>query len=104
MGLNGSAARAWPRVRRLRTAAHAGAVRHVAVLALLGTCALLGEPAAGVAAGKLAAWRRSRGALARMLDRLRGCEDEAARLRAEAGVQQQRARAELAEARQQGAA
>ncbi|HVE08154.1 MAG TPA: response regulator [Paraburkholderia sp.] len=104
--LNHAGARAQPRVRygRIAAAAYAAVSRQPAALALLCAFALLGAPALGAALAAMCAWLRVSAAQAHTLERLRRCEDEAARLRAENRRQQLRGDAEFALARRQGAA
>ncbi|GAB2915806.1 hypothetical protein GCM10027093_62850 [Paraburkholderia jirisanensis] len=100
--------------RRPRRVRHGGAVApypevlgYAVALALLCAFALLGAPALGAALGAALAaaceWLRASAGRAQTLARLRDCEDEAARLRAEAHRNEARVQAEFALARRQGA-
>ncbi|CAB3772044.1 response regulator [Paraburkholderia solisilvae] len=84
-------ASALPHTRRLRDVAIAGAVQQPAALASMCAFALLGAPATGVVVASLIAWSRSRTALERSLHRLRGFEDELAKLRRDDAARHARA-------------
>jgi CheY-like chemotaxis protein len=108
MSLNHVSARRPLRVRYGRAVAPCPAwVGHAVTFALLCAFALLGAPAFGAAlAAALAAacaWLRASAGQAQTLARLRACEDEAARLRAEAHRNEARVQAEFALAQRQSA-
>ena len=104
MSLNHVSARRRRRVRHGRAVAPCPAwVGHAVTFALLCAFALLGAPALGAALAAACAWLRASVGRAQTLARLRDCEDEAARLRAEAHRNEARVQAEFALARRQGA-
>ncbi len=103
MSLAGLSALAWPRVKRFREAAQAGAARHATAMASLCAFALLGAPLFGVMVATCVALRRSRTALKRAVHRRGVLEEEVARLRDEAGEHQALAEAARVDAARQSA-